>query len=270
MKLMFKTALFVVLIFAVVAAVSFSSGFGGGEAREAMLAEANLFFWAEPMEDLEYTGVVDDYIEPQVSYEYDGEFQENYGYSDVYEYDYGYYEYDEECPYTVTILLSAAGDTTLGGDSRWAGYHAFMREFRESGGDHSIFLANVAHIFRESDLSVLNLEGVLTNITYPHMDKPFVFRGPTHFAQILSSSYIDVVSIANNHTIDFFERGMRDTRAALTYEGVAYFGNERSAVAAVLNQQGSGNFHRLVIVYGASVIRPHIITGFQQFIHHVY
>ncbi|MCL2217577.1 MAG: CapA family protein [Defluviitaleaceae bacterium] len=137
------------------------------------------------------------------------------------------------CPNTVTILVSAAGDTTLGGDRRWAGYHAFMREFDESGGDHSIFLANVAHIFYESDISILNLEGVLTDILYPHMDKEFVFRGPKHFAQILSSSHIDVVSIANNHTIDFFERGMRDTRAALTYEGILYFGNEFNLITEV-------------------------------------
>ncbi|MCL1882896.1 MAG: CapA family protein [Defluviitaleaceae bacterium] len=148
---------------------------------------------------------------------------------EVYIEDYEEYdEYESEewvCPYTVTILLSAAGDTTLGGDRRWAGYGAFLREFEDSGRDHSHFFSNVAHIFYESDLSILNLEGVLTYVTEPHMDKEFVFRGPPHFARILYYGHIDAVSLANNHTRDFFLRGYNDTRAALDYVGVAYFGN---------------------------------------------
>ena len=107
-----------------------------------------------------------------------------------------------------------------------------MQEFRNSGYDHSHFLRNVAHIFRDSDLSIVNLEGTLTYAEY-HMDKEFVFRGPPHFAQILSSSYIDAVTIANNHTIDFFDKGYRDTIAALEAEGIAYFGNEFNTLMKV-------------------------------------
>ena len=140
----------------------------------------------------------------------------------------------EEAPLldVVTITLSAAGDTTLGGDSRWAGYHAFMREFRNSGYDHSHFLRNISHIFRDSDLSIVNLEGTLTYATY-HMDKEFVFRGPPHFAKMLSSSYVDAVTIANNHTIDFFDRGYRDTVNALRAEDIVYFGNEFNTIMEV-------------------------------------
>jgi len=134
-------------------------------------------------------------------------------------------------PEVVTITISAAGDTTLGGDRRWAGYHAFMREYDENGAEW--FLSNVAQIFYESDLSIVNLEGALTDITYPHMDKRFIFRGPMSFAQILVYGNIDVVSLANNHTIDFFERGMNDTRQALTDHGVAYFGNEHNTVMEI-------------------------------------
>ena len=138
----------------------------------------------------------------------------------------------EPAPYITTITLSAAGDTTLGGDSRWAGYHAFMREFRNSGYDHSHFLQNVAHIFRDSCLAIVNLEGTLTYATY-HMDKEFVFRGPPHFARILSTSYVDAVTISNNHTIDFFDRGYRDTINALQAENIVYFGNEFNTIKEV-------------------------------------
>ena len=152
--------------------------------------------------------------------------------TDPEEYIYECYEVYEYEPNIVTITLSAAGDTTLGGDRRWQGYHAFMREFENSGRDHSHFMRNVAHIFYESDLTIVNLEGTLTYATY-HMDKPFAFRGPPHFARILSSSYIDAVTISNNHTIDFFQRGYEDTVEALRAESIVYFGNEFKTIMEV-------------------------------------
>ena len=142
-----------------------------------------------------------------------------------------YEDDDTPCP-IITVTLTAVGDTTLGGDRRWAGYNAFMREFESSGRDHSHFMRNVAHIFYESCITIANLEGTLTYATQ-HMDKQFVFRGPPHFAQILTAGHICTVTISNNHTIDFFERGMNDTRAALTYHGVTYFGNEFNTIKEV-------------------------------------
>jgi len=133
-------------------------------------------------------------------------------------------------PPITTITLSAAGDTTLGGDRRWAGYGAFMREFDNNG--HDFFMRNVAHIFYESCLAIVNLEGTLTYAT-DHMDKPFVFRGPPHFAQILTAGHIDAVTISNNHTIDFFQRGYNDTIDALRTEGITYFGNEFKTIKEV-------------------------------------
>ena len=150
----------------------------------------------------------------------------------LYEYEPYEFEPDEPTCNIVTITLSAAGDTTLGGDRRWAGYNAFMREFENSGRDHSHFLRNIAHIFYESCLSIVNLEGTLTYAT-EHMDKPFVFRGPPHFAQILSSSHVDAVTISNNHTIDFGQRGYDDTVEALRAEDIVYFGNEFKTIMEV-------------------------------------
>ncbi|MCL2287005.1 MAG: CapA family protein [Firmicutes bacterium] len=181
-------------------------------------------FLREPPENLLPPVYDNSYEEP--SYENDME--------NVY---YNTYELYEPEPYEpvctrVTITLSAAGDTTLGGDRRWAGYHAFMREFENSGRDHSHFLRNVAHIFYESCLSIVNLEGALTYAT-EHMDKQFVFRGPPHFAKILSSSYVDAVTVSNNHTIDFGQRGYEDTIEALRAEGIVYFGNEFKTIMEV-------------------------------------
>ena len=133
-------------------------------------------------------------------------------------------EEEPEPPSTlVSLTISAAGDCTLGGDPRYSG--RLIRELESSDGDHSIFLSNVRHIFEEDDLTIVNLEGPLTDRS-AHLDKGYVFRGPPHLAKILSSSGVDAVTLANNHIKDFLEAGYQDTVEALEAEGVEYFGNE--------------------------------------------
>jgi len=44
---------------------------------------------------------------------------------------------------------------------------------------------------------------------------------------------VDVVSLANNHSKDFFERGYQDTITSLEEEGIAYFGNEFNTIMEI-------------------------------------
>ena len=138
----------------------------------------------------------------------------------------------EPGPEVVTLSVSAAGDVTLGGDRRWAGYHNFLRAFELSGNDYTYFLGNVRHIFEADDLTLVNLEGTLTDAT-EFNDKPYAFSGPPHFANILSSSGVEAVSLANNHIMDFRDRGYKDTVASLEAGGVVYFGNEFNTILEI-------------------------------------
>jgi len=143
----------------------------------------------------------------------------------------GFLYLEPEPPSTlVTLTISAAGDVTLGGDPR--GSNQFIREFERNNSDHSIFLRNVRHIFEDDDLTIVNLEGALTE-AIAHRDRKFVMRGPPHFSKILSSSGVDVVSLANNHTIDFFEKGYQDTVQALEAEDIEYFGGDFNTIIEI-------------------------------------
>jgi poly-gamma-glutamate synthesis protein (capsule biosynthesis protein) len=93
-------------------------------------------------------------------------------------------------------------------------------------------MRNVKNYFEDSDLAIVNLEGTLTNAS-KHADKKFVFRGPPEFAKILSSSGIDAVTIANNHTYDYLQTGYADTVKNLEAEDIAFFGNEYKKVMEV-------------------------------------
>jgi len=107
-----------------------------------------------------------------------------------------------------------------------------MRVFEEQGSDFTYFFRNVAFIFAESDLNVVNLEGTLTNET-SHQGRAFNFRAPPEFAQALSSAGINAVSLANNHSHDYREQGYLDTIESLDAESIVAFGNERNKIIEI-------------------------------------
>ena len=68
-----------------------------------------------------------------------------------------------------------------------------------------------------------NLELPLTSRGTP-ADKPVALRGPPDGAGALRSMGFDLVSLANNHALDYGPQGLRDTMAALDAAGVTHVG----------------------------------------------
>jgi len=130
----------------------------------------------------------------------------------------------------VTITISAAGDVTLGGDP--AGNNNFLLEFEQNGSDYSYFLRNFKDIFEADDLTLVNLEGALTDETRGTKNQ-YNFRGPPHYAKILSSSGVDAVTLANNHNGDYGSKGIQDTIESLEAEGIASFGNASKIILEI-------------------------------------
>jgi len=133
----------------------------------------------------------------------------------------------------VTITISAAGDVTLGGDYRPGSYQNFMNEFVANDRDFGFPFQNVRHIFAEDDLTVVNFEGTLTNLTRHRSDRNFVFRAPPEFAMSLVLGNIDIVSLANNHSNDYYDAGYHETIEHLDNAGILSFGNERNTIVEV-------------------------------------
>ena len=169
-------------------------------------------------------------------------------------------EEEPEPPCTIVkFTISAVGDCTLGGDPRYS--NQLIREFERHDGDHSIFLRHVRHVFEEDDLTIVNLEGPLTEAT-AHVSKGYVFRGPPHFSKILSSSGVEAVTLANNHSKDFLDVGYRDTTEALEAEGVAYFGNEFNPILEIKGiKVGMFGF---TVWYDGADIRKNIVSAIED------
>jgi len=87
-------------------------------------------------------------------------------------------------------------------------------------------LSAAAPLFRRSDLSLANLEGPLCSEQTPGKEplpgRRYLFRTPASYAFNLKNAGISMVSLANNHALDFGKSGLTSTRKALAEAGVAF------------------------------------------------
>ena len=131
----------------------------------------------------------------------------------------------DAAPTPTTLTVTFAGDCTLGTDVNFSSDTSFNTKY-EAVDDPSYFLANVADIFKNDDLTVVNMEGTLTTSS-TRQDKTFAFKGPADYAQILVKGNVETASLANNHSRDYGEQSYTDTISALENAGIGTFGYDR-------------------------------------------
>lgn len=95
----------------------------------------------------------------------------------------------------------------------------------------SKYLNNLSEVNNKYDYVVANLEGPITENKSKSLNddgsygKDLIFTFPTSTIQILKLLNIKVVSLANNHTDNFYYKGYEDTKKFLTSSNIEYFGN---------------------------------------------
>ena len=130
-----------------------------------------------------------------------------------------------------TITLTFTGDVTLGGEA-WLEPEpdSFASLYAKNGPEY--FLGNFAEFFAEDDLTIINLEGVLSDANLRPVQEgkngTYFFNGKTEYTSVLTAASVEAASIANNHTYDYGEPGLRDTIAALESAGIEWFGTHDS------------------------------------------
>ena len=128
------------------------------------------------------------------------------------------------------ILLSFTGDCILGTDEFFAWDTGLPAYYNLYGPEY--FLKNVRSIFEEDDLTIVNMEGTLTEET-TRVDKQFAFKGDPEYVKILTSSSVEAANVANNHSHDYGEKSFQDTVQTLEESGIKTFGYDDVAVLEV-------------------------------------
>ncbi|MFQ5937514.1 MAG: CapA family protein, partial [Acidiferrobacterales bacterium] len=116
---------------------------------------------------------------------------------------------------TRELHIAAVGDIMLGGSA--------APEVAKRGYDYPF--RHVRSSLRSADIAFGNLEGPLTDIGTPDRHKRYVFRSPSaQVAPALAAAGFNIVSLANNHTMDYGVEGLKQTLAALNRAGIEHVG----------------------------------------------
>ena len=136
-------------------------------------------------------------------------------------------------PKEIRYVLSFAGDCTLASDpGNYTSPHGFIETV---GTDYGYPFRNVLEYFENDDFTIINLESVLADSGYA-ADKLFTFKGPTAYTQIMTSSSVEAVTLANNHTGDYGQAGYESTTSALAGAGIPFV--EENKTTLVTTESG--------------------------------
>ncbi|MGB7053936.1 MAG: CapA family protein [bacterium] len=168
-----------------------------------------------------------------------------------------FHTYVVEDDHIYTVLLEVVDSTNLWGRAtcqvivdpgptsfpltmNFVGDIMLARRYEQPGGIiptlgvEAIFEPTLPFLGEIADITVANLECPLTNTGTQHPTKPIIFRGSPENVAGLTYAGIDVVSLANNHIIDYGLEGMRQTQAVLDSTNILYSGAGANAYEAYL------------------------------------
>lgn len=122
------------------------------------------------------------------------------------------------------ITITAAGDFTIGGDSRKR-VNIFEDEVKRHKGDINFTMRNIRDILMDDDMTIVNFEGTLTESTYVPPEKKqnqFLFSAPPSYVSILADNSIEAVALENNHIMDHGQEVYDETMSTLANAGIIY------------------------------------------------
>lgn len=121
-----------------------------------------------------------------------------------------------------TVQLAFVGDLLLG---------EYIQHYLQTEGVSYPYQQALFHL-TSADITAGNLEMPITTASQPAENKTYVFKGEPKSLEGLVDAGFDVVSLANNHTLDHGVTGLQDTMKHLDEYGIAHIGAGNNAEEA--------------------------------------
>ena len=131
-----------------------------------------------------------------------------------------------EEPVVQTVTVTAVGDCTLG-VTQTHGYAGSFHEYYDQNGE-DYFFGGVRDLFESDDFTLINLECVLSE-SENRVEKTWNLKGKPEYVGIMTGSSVEGCSLGNNHTLDYGESSLEDTKSVLDEAGIIYGLNEHVA-----------------------------------------
>lgn len=145
-------------------------------------------------------------------------------------------EVQEEIPEEETakeIIMVFSGDILLS---------SYVLNNYENSGINGVISEELLEEMKNADLTMVNEEFPFSARGTQAQDKQFTFRVDPSYVKILQEMGIDVVTLANNHALDYGTEALSDSFQTLDDAGIAYVGagdsRERAAEAYITELGG--------------------------------
>ncbi|MEO3785384.1 CapA family protein [Actinocorallia sp. B10E7] len=154
----------------------------------------------------------------------------------------------EEPPAKEPVILAFGGDVHFEG------------QLRARLNSPKTALGPISSTLRKADLAMVNLETAITTGGTP-AGKQFTFRAPPTAFTALKAAGVDVVSMANNHGMDYMETGLADSLKAIKKTGFPTVGIGRDAKAAYAPYRTTVKGNKIAILGATQVLDDHLIPA---------
>lgn len=99
-----------------------------------------------------------------------------------------------------------------------------LNAYDRAGGIHGVLDEKLRGEIHDADIFMVNQEFPFTERGTKAADKQFTFRLPESRFHLMKEMEIDIVTLANNHILDFGPEGITDSIALLKENGIRYVG----------------------------------------------
>lgn len=133
----------------------------------------------------------------------------------------------EREPVIWTVKITAVGDCTLGPTQKQpysVNFHSYYDKYGEN-----YFFDGVREVFEADDFTLVNLECVLSN-SDDRVEKTWNLKGKPEYVGIMTNSSVEGCSLGNNHTFDYGQAGLDETREVLNEAGIVFGFNEHTDI----------------------------------------
>ncbi|MEV0594353.1 CapA family protein [Nonomuraea cavernae] len=144
---------------------------------------------------------------------------------------------------------------SFGGDVHFEGM------LRPRLNDPRTALGPIAQVLRKADLSMINLETAITTGGTPAPGKQYTFRAPASAFTALKAAGVDVVSMANNHGMDYMDTGLADSLAAIKRSRFPVVGIGKNEAEAYKPYRKVVNGNRVSIIGATQVLDAEFIAS---------
>ena len=133
------------------------------------------------------------------------------------------------------FTLSFIGDNTLWATSNFENNPIGLP--KTVGDDFAYPYSNTVEYFSSDEFTLANLECSFSDeaLGHDYTITMFPFLARTDYVNILLDGGVDFVTMANNHTMDFYEAGLKSTQATLEAAGLPYGAENQGQIVTTPN-----------------------------------